>query len=203
MWSAVEAHIQKRAALYLFSAVLFATGTAFGAIAVNSMDPVQKQDLYRYVAGFFGQLDTHSSGVIWKDSLAHHVKIALAMWAAGLSIIGLPLIFIMLFLKGAVLGFTIGFLLQKMKWDGLLFAVGAILPHNAVLIPVFLFIAVMSSSCSIYLMERIVSRRHDPFLFRNRAAAGLAVFFLSGTVVAAAALIESFVSAPLMNTILK
>ncbi|WP_050180777.1 stage II sporulation protein M [Domibacillus robiginosus] len=202
MWTAIIEHIQKRAALYLFTAVLFMTGTAFGAITVNSMEPVQKSELYTYVKEFFGQ---SSSGTVanptdlFLESLIYNLKFTGAMWIAGISIIGLPLIFILLFIKGAVTGFSVGFLIQQMKWDGLFLSLLSILPQNLILIPVFLFTAVMSASCSIRLVKKITSRQTMPlpvtksfFTYLGYAAAGAAAILL-------ASLTEAFISSQFMN----
>ncbi len=202
MWTAISRHFQKRAALYLFSAVLLMTGTAFGALTVNSMMPVQKLELYSYVKEFFSQ---SSSGSVAKpvdlfwESMIHNLKFTGAMWIAGISIIGLPLIFILLFLKGAVTGFSVGFLIQQMKWDGLLLSLLTILPQNIVLIPAFLFTAVMSASCSLRLLKKITSRQAMPlpvaksFLSYVGYAGGVAIAIL------VASTIEAFISSQLMN----
>ncbi|OES44436.1 stage II sporulation protein M [Domibacillus iocasae] len=205
MWTAIIDHIRKRAALYLFSAVLFMTGTAFGAITVNSMEPVQKSELYSYVKEFFGQ---SSAGTVanpadlFFESLIHNLKFTGAMWVAGISIIGLPLIFILLFLKGAVTGFSVGFLIQQMKWDGLFLSILAILPQNVILIPVFLFTAVMSASCSIRLVKKITTRQTMPIpvaksflVYVGYAGGGAAAILL-------ASLTEAFISSQLMNILI-
>lgn len=202
MWTAIIEHIQKRAALYLFSAVLFMTGTAFGAMTVNSMEPVQKSELYSYVKEFFGQSSAGSvanPADLFVESFLHNMKFTGAMWIAGISIIGLPLIFVLLFLKGAVTGFSVGFLIQQMKWDGLLLSVSAILPQNVILVPVFLFTAVMSASCSIRLVQRITARRTMP-IHIGKGFAAYAGYVAAGTAaILLASLTEAFVSSQIMN----
>lgn len=205
MWTAISRHVQKRAALYLFSAVLLMTGTAFGALTVNSMMPVQKSELYSYVKEFF---DQSSSGSVAKpvdlffESMIHNLKFTGAMWIAGISIIGLPLIFIFLFLKGAVTGFSVGFLIQQMKWDGLWLSLLTILPQNIILIPAFLFTAVMSAACSIRLLQKITTRQTTPLPV---AKSLLTYIGYAGGVAAAiflASLVEAFISSQLMNILI-
>ncbi|MFP3325614.1 stage II sporulation protein M, partial [Planococcus sp. SIMBA_160] len=86
-------------------------GVIFGAIIVNSMTISQKEDLFYYLNQFFGQLTNEKaaeSKEMFLQSFLHHMKYLGLMWILGISIIGLPLIFLMIFLKGIVVGFTVG-----------------------------------------------------------------------------------------------
>src|SRR5690625_6484851 len=89
--------------IYTFIIFLFLTGIIFGAFIVNSMNFIQKQDLFFHLEQFFGQIATqkimtHSD--IFKQSFFYHLKYLLFLFILGISIIGLPLIWILLFLKG-------------------------------------------------------------------------------------------------------
>jgi stage II sporulation protein M len=205
MWTAINHHIQKRAALYLFTAVLLMTGTVFGALMVNSMLPLQKSELYSYVKEFFTQASSGSIAnpvdLFW-ESVIHNIKFTGAMWVAGISVIGLPLIFILLFLKGAVTGFSVGFLIQQMKWDGLWLALCTILPQNMILIPAFLFTAVMSASCSIRLLQKLTVRQTVPLPVAKSAMTYLGYAGAVTVAIVGAAFIEAFVSSQLMNVLI-
>src|SRR5690625_66735 len=106
-------HLREHITIYTFMVILFITGIIFGAIIVNSMNFIQKQDLFFHLEQFFGQIATqkimtHSD--IFKQSFFYHLKYLLFLFILGISIIGLPLIWILLFLKGLVIGFTVGFI---------------------------------------------------------------------------------------------
>ncbi|OLN23291.1 stage II sporulation protein M [Domibacillus antri] len=205
MWIAINRHIQKRAALYLFTAVLLMTGTVFGTLTVNSMMPLQKSELYSYVKEFFTQASAGNVAkpldLFW-ESVIHNVKFTGAMWIAGISVIGLPLIFILLFLKGAVTGFSVGFLIQQMKWDGLMIAIFTILPQNMILIPAFLFTAVMSASCSIRLLQKLTVKQTVPLPFTKSIMAYLGYIGAVLMAILGAAFIEAFISSHMMNVLL-
>lgn len=81
----------------------------------------QKEDLYYYLSQFFGQLSDGkqaSSSDMFGQSIFHNVKYLGLMWILGISVIGMPIIFIMIFLKGIVVGFTVGFLVNQMGISG-------------------------------------------------------------------------------------
>ncbi len=50
-------HIKRHTTIYVFTIILFLTGIVFGAILVNSMDFVQKQNLFFYLERFFYAAD--------------------------------------------------------------------------------------------------------------------------------------------------
>ena len=53
-------------------------------------------------------------------------------------------ILILLFIKGMVVGFTVGFLVSQMGWQGFMLAFVSILPQNLIIIPVFIIMAALS-----------------------------------------------------------
>ena len=61
-------HLREQATIYIFMIVLFLTGIIFGAVIVNSMNFIQKQELFFYVGTVFpanaGRSGNTESGVI-------------------------------------------------------------------------------------------------------------------------------------------
>ena len=114
-------HIQENSSLYIFNAVLLLMGVIFGAILANSLQINQKQDLSFYLQRFFGQVSKGEfavAGEMFRESYFSQLKYIGFIWILGISIIGLPLIFILLFLKGVVVGFTGRFFSKsaRMEW---------------------------------------------------------------------------------------
>ncbi len=119
--SDAASYFREHSSIFLFVVILFLMGVIFGAIVVNSMSITQKEDLFYYLSQFFGQV---SDGKVAADqdlflqSFFHNSKFIGLMWVLGISIIGLPVILILLFIKGMVVGFTVGFLVSQMGWNG-------------------------------------------------------------------------------------
>ena len=47
---------------------------------------------------------------------------AAALWVLGLTVVGLPFVLALDFLKGVLVGFAIGMLVREFAWKGLLFS---------------------------------------------------------------------------------
>ena len=150
--------------LFIFVAVLFLVGVIFGALMVNALSLEQQQDLARYLGNYFVTLDQGSTGseqaTYWNIAMLHLKWVGL-IWICGLSVIGLPGILILDFLKGVLIGFTVGYLVGQFSWKGLLFALVSVAPHNLFVIPVLVLCSVAAISFSLHIIKnRVMMHRH-------------------------------------------
>ncbi|WP_053219327.1 stage II sporulation protein M [Virgibacillus senegalensis] len=198
-------HMRDHAVVYFFMLVLFLIGIIFGAVIVNSMNFAQKQDLFFYLERFFGQMTEGTiadSQEILKSSIFYHLKYLLLLFILGLSIIGLPVIWVMLFVKGLVVGFSVGFFVNQMGLKGLLFAAASIAPQNLLIIPAYLIAGSLAMIFSLALLRKLFSRRsQQPIL---QPLAKYSVSFVTLLIfVAAASIVESFVTKPAMQQVIE
>ncbi|MFN2745502.1 MULTISPECIES: stage II sporulation protein M [Bacillus] len=155
-------HLKDHLSIYLFVSVLFLMGVIFGAVIVNSMTISQKEDLFYYLNRFFGQLSegkAAGSKEMFVQSFLHNIKYLGLMWILGISIIGLPVIFIMVFLKGIVVGFTVGFLVNQMGINGFFLSFVSVLPQNVLLIPAYLIMGTCAIAFSLRLIRQLFVKR--------------------------------------------
>jgi stage II sporulation protein M len=202
--SDAASYFREHSSIFLFIIVLFLMGVIFGAIVVNSMGITQKEDLFYYLSQFFGQISNGKiaeTNDLFFQSFFHNSKFIGLMWILGISIIGLPVILILLFLKGIVVGFTVGFLVSQMGWNGFLLAFASILPQNLIIIPVFIIMAAFSVIFSIRMIKKQFFKKYGqpimPFFKRYIVALLAAVIFIS-----IASGIEAYMSPWLMKTII-
>ncbi|TGB04459.1 stage II sporulation protein M [Halobacillus salinus] len=160
--------MQSHMNIFVFIFVLFIMGMIFGAVIVNSMNFVQKQDLFFYLKQFFEQsVNTEgvSKATLWKDSMLYHTKYMLLLFLLGISVIGMPIITVLLFIKGLVVGFSVGFLVNQMGWYGLFISSASIAPQNVIIIPVYLLAGSLALIFSLTLCKQLfVKRVHQPIL---------------------------------------
>ncbi|MEB1808758.1 MAG: stage II sporulation protein M [Bacillaceae bacterium] len=199
----VASHIDENRSIYIFTTILFLMGIIFGAIIVNSLSLTQKHDLYMYLTQFFGQVSDGQiaqSSAMFTQSFAHYAKYVGLMWILGLSIIGLPVILILLFLKGVVVGFTVGFLVNQMGMSGFLLSFVSVMPQNFVLVPAFIIVATGAISFSLIMIRnQFIKRSNQPIfpLFIRYSMLILCV----GAVLAVASAFEAYISPYLMKIV--
>src|SRR5690625_101698 len=135
-------HFQTNQLSYLFILILFLMGLIFGAIIVVTMHFTQKQDIIFYLNRYFEQMHEPLRFInheLFKSALYSHLQYLIIFFLLGLSIIGLPIIWSIVFVKGTFIGFSVGFFVYQYGFRGLLFICSALLPQNILIIPVYIF----------------------------------------------------------------
>jgi stage II sporulation protein M len=154
--SKLRLYMKEYVPLYIFVSVLFIMGVVFGALMVNALAPEQKQEMFRYLTSFFHAMnqETELDGrMAFEQTFGLHLKWIVLIWMLGLSVIGLPLILVLNFLKGVLVGFSIGFMSSQLAWKGLLFSLVSIIPSNLVIVPVLMMASVGGIAFSLYLIK--------------------------------------------------
>lgn len=185
--------------------ILFLTGIIFGAIIVNSMNFIQKQDLFFYLEQFFGEITGEQSishAAVLKESFTYHVRYLFILFVLGLSVIGLPIVWILLFVKGLVVGFSVGFIVNQLGGQGLLLASLAIAPQNLIIIPVYIVAGSLSMIFSLTLLNKLFARRSSTPIFQpfGRYAS---LFILLAAASFIAAMLEAYVANEAMKMVIK
>src|SRR5699024_2242032 len=163
LFRSLRVHVENQLSLYLFVGVLFMMGVIFGAVIVNALSSVQKENLLNYLGHFFQGLDQKAIAdpkIAFQHSLGSHIKTLGLMWLLGVSVFGMPFIFVLIFFKGLVISFTVGFLVNQLSWEGLWVSFLAVVPHNLLLVPSLIIVAVSGIAFSILLVKnRLIQRR--------------------------------------------
>src|SRR5699024_12143945 len=97
----------------LLMITLIITVIILGALTVNSMTFIQKQDLFFYLDQYFQQVNTENATNridILKRSFFFHIKYLSLFFLLGITIIGIPIIWVLSFIKGVVVGFSVCFM---------------------------------------------------------------------------------------------
>lgn len=164
--------------LYLFVGTLIVVGAVFGVLLVRALTFEQQQDLAGYLGVYIGQIGESGSldpAGTFRGSLLFYGKWLALIWLLGISVIGLPAVLILDFLKGVLIGFTVGLLLHEFAWRGLLFSFVAVAPQNALVVPALMIASVSSARFAYFVVrERLFLRKGrllPPFLAHTAASA--------------------------------
>jgi stage II sporulation protein M len=159
----MRSYMKDHMPLYVYVAVLFITGVVFGLIIVQALTLEQQQELSRHLGNFFQMVDV---GLEWDkqhsfvQSFLLNFKWLALICLLGLSVIGLPIILFMDFLKGVLIGFTVGFMVNEYAWKGMLFALASVVPQNLLLIPTLIICSVTSIAFGLHLLKNRFLRQH-------------------------------------------
>ncbi|MGP4072396.1 stage II sporulation protein M [Piscibacillus sp. B03] len=192
--------------LYVFLFVLFVIGVIFGASMVGSLSFLQKQDLLFFVEQYFLSI-TESSRLTTLGELFSafwtHGKYVTFLFLFGLSFIGLPVVWFLLFLKGIVIGFTVGFLVNQMSWKGFLLSMLSVTPQNLLIVPAYLLIVASSMIFCIHVMKMLFGKGKSYYTIGQAASLYFKSYIIALLIVLGGSIIEAFVSTQFMHIILK
>lgn len=198
-------HLREHATIYMFMIILFLTGVIFGAIIVNSMNIVQKLDLFFYLERYFGQISAEEqieNQTILMGSFLYHIKYLLLLFVLGLTVIGLPVVWILLFVKGLVVGFSVGFIVNQLGMKGLILASLSIAPQNLLVIPIYIIAGSLSMIFSLTLLGILFNRKVARPIFQPFSRYVM-MFSLLLVVSFIAALLEAFVAHGAMQSFIR
>lgn len=140
--------------LYLICLFLFGTGFAWGVHGAYQLDKPDVVPLEEYVIRLVAPDATFDRGAVFRQAAVRNTVPVGVMYFAGLTIIGVPVVAGILFVRGYAIGFTSGFLVRQKGIYGLSIVLAELLPQNLLLVAVFLVGAVASLSFSLLLFRR-------------------------------------------------
>ena len=140
--------------VYIFVIIFLLMGVIFGVMGVKALTDQQFNALSTYVDFGLANIDENvDNQTITRYAVVRNLQTVLKIWFLGLTVIGLPLILVIIFTRGFVLGFTVGFFLENKSWQGLGLIVITILPQNIVHLPAMVIAGVSAISFSLYLLN--------------------------------------------------
>lgn len=155
-------YLKENMYVLIFVSLVLVIGIIFGSVMVNKL-PEQHNTLLAEELNFYFEVLDETPSVdrlnILKQSFFSNGQFILIAWLAGLTVIGIPVVIVMLFTRGVILGFTVGFIFNHTSFRGLFFAITAIVPHNLVIIPAFLLVSVASISFSSVIFMKVIKNK--------------------------------------------
>ena len=172
MWRRLGEHIRQYWIIYLTLSSVFLAGVVFGAIGVSALGVSETSQLGKFLDTLLkSQPKTLDTGFL--GQLARDMFIMMAgIWILGLTIIGAPLIYLIVFTRGFILGFTVSFIIGVKGTLGLALILTTVLVPALFAIPLLLLGAGLATIFSFLLLRgkaRGESLRRE-FLYYTTAA---------------------------------
>jgi stage II sporulation protein M len=189
-------HISKNQNTYFFLLLAFAIGVSAGAFTVNGLSATQRDELSNYFQGFLQLLKNQNvdNNELLSLALSENVKIIALLWLLGVTIIGIPFIFLLIGVKGFITGFSSGFIINAIGMKGVLFTTFALLPKEIIIVPCLIALGVNGINFSL----RIIKTRTIKHILKDNLKTNLLSYcfvtlFFSGFIFVAV-LLETYVT---------
>lgn len=181
--------------LYLFVSVLFVVGGVFGILLVHALTLEQQQnvteEVRQYVQSIYAGMGASPEAVFW-SKFFFHLKWLVLILLLGITVIGIPGILALNFLKGALIGFALGILIKQYEWKGIFFSLVTMAPQNTFAVPALIMMSAASISFGLFIVRNRLLQQKGDLLPPLGALASTAIIIL--LLYAGAAFIEAYFS---------
>ncbi|MGN7455868.1 stage II sporulation protein M [Paenibacillus pasadenensis] len=185
--------------LFAAAAFLCAAGIVCGALLAGSLGEEQRNLLAADLSRFLLKLSTEGvpqgASSFWTVYWLHGRWLLLIV-LLGVSVIGLPLLAALDFLKGVLVGFAVATLAIQHGGRGVAFSLVAVAPSNLLALPAYLAASAAAAAFALHLVRFRLMRRQGPLLPAAASLSGTAA--AAALLLAAAAAAEAWLSPPLM-----
>ena len=190
----VIGHINNNIMEYIIMIIILLIGIILGTMYINKTDVNQRQELSNYINDFMNDIQNGSNidlSSLLKSSTYNNLLITVLLWISGLTVIGMPIVYLIISLKGFCIGYTISAIIATLgPIEGIKFVLSTMLLQNIIIIPSILVLAVSG----IKLYKAIMKDRRRENIKVEILRYTIIAFFV-GVINVIASLIETYLSA--------
>ncbi len=180
--------LNNRLPLLIFVFVIFVTGICFGAFAVKTVDYEINQNLFKFFNGFINNYKDieYDKANLVRNSVKFNLINIIIFWILGSTVILVFLIPILIFFKGFVLGFTVGFLISQYDMHGIIISVVSVFPQNIFIIPSFILAGAVAIAFSLDIIKNYrgsINLNFEDFIDYSLRMGIFTIFLLAGSII--------------------
>lgn len=184
---------------YIFLLVIVIVGLIFGIVFSQVISKSDKLVVDNTVTNFFSSIEKgridYKDGL--KSSVLSNILYLSSVWFLGMSVIGLPIVIFLLFMKGFILGFSIGSIIRIYKLKGIIGAFLYIFPHHIISIIVSILISFYAVMFSIKLFKYLFL--HQEINFKSLMKKYFKILLICFISFIICSLLETYLSPILIN----
>lgn len=135
----IYSHVKNNKREYLIITILFFIGIILSIILFNNLNEQNIIQINDYLNALFDKMKTNINidfFKLLKESIINNIILAIILWFGAPTIIGIPVVYSAIILKGFSIGYTISAILATLGiWNGLLISTSFLILHNIILVP--------------------------------------------------------------------
>jgi len=138
---------------------VFTVGLLFGSLATGVLTAADDARLALWLGHVVGWEQNHLfSTTIYRAALMNNLKLVGLLYILGISVVGIPLVLAILFLRGFVIGFAFAFLTRASGTHILGVILATVVAQNLFMIPIY----VVAGTLALWFSWNLVRRDHVP-----------------------------------------
>ena len=143
----------------LFFTILLIIGIIAGSIFMAILSETDKKLVTDYFNNYISNIENNKLNYLEsiKNGLFNNLLYIIIIWILGISIIGIPIVTIMFFIKSFTLGFSIASIVFNYKLKGCLLNFINIFPHQMIYFLIYMLITTYSIFFSLKMINSIIN----------------------------------------------
>ena len=150
-------YIKENLRSYLILIIIFFIGLLLGVVFINNINEVQSKQISEYISNFINSVKENyqiSTNSLLITSIINNLCIAILLWFLGSTVIGVPLIYLVIGYKGYCIGYTIAAVTATLgTGKSIAFIFATMLLQNIIYIPTIITLAVSGIKLYRLIME--------------------------------------------------
>ena len=183
----------------VFIIIISFLGLLTGAVFMTILDSSDKLLINDTLSNFMNEIQPLDYKKALFESLLLNYICTLLIWIIGISVIGIPIVIVFIFIKSFLLSFSLASFIANFKFKGLILGTIYNFPHNFISLILFIYLSVYSIRLSIILLNGVIKRKNIDFkIIMNRYLLVLIFSLITSTLIS---LSEVFLMPYLLNLI--
>lgn len=193
LFKLINSEFKKNKKYFIFITILLIIGFVTGSFFITILSSDDKKLVSETISGFFNQVKNNKVDIIYllRTSLSTNLIYIIFIWLLGISIIGIPIIIFLVFIKSFIIGFSLSGIIYHYNIKGILLSLSYIFPHQIINLVAISFIGLYALKVSISLIKLIISKKQ--INFKNIMKKYFAVLIICIILVLISSVFESFV----------
>lgn len=186
----------------LFFTILLIIGIIAGSIFMAILSETDKKLVTDYFNNYISNIENNKLNYLEsiKNGLFNNLLYIIIIWILGISIIGIPIVTIMFFIKSFTLGFSIASIVFNYKLKGCLLNFINIFPHQIIYFLIYMLITTYSIFFSLKMINSIINKKNMDFkIMMNKY---VKILIISVIAIIIGIIIETFITPLLIKIII-
>ena len=195
-------HIKNNKRGYVITTILFFIGIIIGVLFINNAQDIKIEEINKFLNELTNKIKTYENidlTSILIESITSDFIIIIFLWFGASTIIGIPIVYGTILVKGFTIGYTISSIITCFKiWKGAIISLSIMFLHNIIFIPALL----AASVSGIKLYQSIMKNKDKDYIKMEILRHTIFCVFMLVLMIISS-FIESYISTNLFIMLLK
>lgn len=176
---------------FVFLSIISVLGIVTGSLYMIILTSKDKLVIHDSLNDFIQNINNIVFIDVFKNNIIINLLYLIVIWFLGISIICLPIVIFLIFIKSFIISFSFASFIVNYKTKGILYALLYNFPHNIINIIIYIYIGTFSLRLSLALLNSIIYKKN--INFKNVMNKYLKVLILALIIIIITTLYESFI----------